>query len=243
MKRSLTLAVSISAVGFLAACASSSAAPAEQAALPNPASVYCEQNGGKLDLRTGSAGGVAGICLFPDGSECDEWAYFRGECKPGDKLPGGTPVQAASLTLTTLQNANYHSPDWGDYQLVDGLYHRPPSAPGESPEAYLTQMIEPAAFGDLNADGLDDAVVFLSTQNGGTGNFREMAAVINRGGMPDNVSTVSLGDRVVIEAAQIQAGVITLSMRVQGPNDGLCCPSQLETWRFQLQAGNLVRLP
>ena len=70
-----------------------------------------------------------------------------------------------------------------------------------------------------------------------------MAAVINRGGTPDNVSTVSLGDRVVIEAAQIQAGVITLHMRVQGPNDGMCCPSQAETWRFQLESGSLVRLP
>jgi putative hemolysin len=239
MNRSLTAALPLLALSLLAACA----APTGQAALPNPASVFCEQNGGKLDLRTGPGGGVAGICIFPDGSECDEWAYFRGECKPGDAFPGAAPVQAASLTLAALQNAIYHSPDWGDYQLVNGIYHRTPSAPGGSPEAYLTQMIEPTVFGDLNGDGLDDAAVFLSTQTGGTGNFREMAAMINRGGNPDNVSTVSLGDRVVIQAAQIQAGVITLSMRVQGPNDGMCCPSQLETWRFQLHSNSLVGLP
>ncbi len=243
MNRSVIVALSILALGLSAACAPRSVAPTGQAALPNPASVYCEQNGGKLDLRTNSGGGVAGICVFPHGSECDEWAYFRSECKPGDSPAAPAPVQAASLTLAALQNAFYHSPDWGSYQLVDGVYHRPPSAPGKSPEAYLTQMIQPVAFGDLNGDALDDAVVFLSTQNGGTGNFREIAAVINRGGTPDNVSTVSLGDRVVIEAAQIQAGVITLSMRVQGPNDGMCCPSQLETWRFQLESGSLVRLP
>jgi putative hemolysin len=40
--------------------------------MPNPASVYCEQNGGKLDLRQDASGGVTGVCVFPDGSECDE---------------------------------------------------------------------------------------------------------------------------------------------------------------------------
>ena len=24
---------------------------------------------------------VASVCVFDDGSECEEWAYFRGECK------------------------------------------------------------------------------------------------------------------------------------------------------------------
>ena len=68
-------------------------APPEEAVIgmANPASVYCEENGGKVDLRQDASGGVAGICVFADGSECDEWAYLRGECKPG-----GTP--AASLT-------------------------------------------------------------------------------------------------------------------------------------------------
>jgi len=50
--------------------------------LPNPASVYCEDNGGTLDIRSDEQGNQSGICVFPDGSECDEWAYFRGECKP-----------------------------------------------------------------------------------------------------------------------------------------------------------------
>jgi putative hemolysin len=55
--------------------------------MPNPASVYCEENSGTVDIRTDEeTGGQVGICVFPDGSECDEWAYFRGECEPGDSL-------------------------------------------------------------------------------------------------------------------------------------------------------------
>ena len=47
---------------------------------PNPASVYCEEQGGSLEIRDNSMG----VCNFEDGSECEEWAYYRGECQPGD---------------------------------------------------------------------------------------------------------------------------------------------------------------
>ncbi len=63
--------------------AASQNSPAPATGIANPASVNCEQKGGKLEMRTDSSGGVTGICKFSDGSECDEWAYFRGECKPG----------------------------------------------------------------------------------------------------------------------------------------------------------------
>lgn len=49
--------------------------------LPNPASVHCEEQGYTIEMRE-EAGGTAGYCIFPNGSECEEWAYFRGECEP-----------------------------------------------------------------------------------------------------------------------------------------------------------------
>jgi putative hemolysin len=73
----------------LAACAAprvqapgSAATDTPPANMPNPASVYCEQNGNKLEIRTAADGSQSGICVFPDGGTCDEWAYFRGECGP-----------------------------------------------------------------------------------------------------------------------------------------------------------------
>jgi hypothetical protein len=54
-----------------------------QAELPNPASIFCEGQGGKLEIHDDASGGQAGICVFSDGSECDEWAFFRNECQPG----------------------------------------------------------------------------------------------------------------------------------------------------------------
>jgi putative hemolysin len=47
--------------------------------IANPASVYCEQQGGNLKI-VDTPDGQQGICKLKDGTECDEWAYFRGEC-------------------------------------------------------------------------------------------------------------------------------------------------------------------
>lgn len=48
--------------------------------MPNPASIYCEEQGYRLEIRATSDGSQTGYCIFPDGSECDEWMYYRGEC-------------------------------------------------------------------------------------------------------------------------------------------------------------------
>ena len=51
--------------------------------LPNPASVYCEEQGGRVEIRTAADGSQYGVCIFADGSECLDWAFYRGECGPG----------------------------------------------------------------------------------------------------------------------------------------------------------------
>jgi putative hemolysin len=94
MRNKAFLGFLTSAVVFLSACGPTLPGKTPEAGIPNPASVFCEEHGGRLNLRTGPDGGVAGICIFPDGSECEEWAYFRAECKPGDSLI--TPEAASS---------------------------------------------------------------------------------------------------------------------------------------------------
>jgi len=87
MKKGITLLFAcIFMAAFLSACTSwvnsseTSGTDIPQANIPNPASVYCEQNGNTLEIHTADDGSQSGVCIFPDGSTCDEWAYFRGEC-------------------------------------------------------------------------------------------------------------------------------------------------------------------
>ena len=70
--------------------------------LANPASSYCLQQGYTLEIRTDTDGSQYGVCTFPDGSECEEWAYFRGECAPASGVAGWhTPTGEFCTTLQT----------------------------------------------------------------------------------------------------------------------------------------------
>ncbi len=54
--------------------------------LSNPASAYCENQGGKLEIREDNNGNQYGVCIFANGNECEEWAFYKGECnKEGKK--------------------------------------------------------------------------------------------------------------------------------------------------------------
>ena len=100
MKRKLFL-ILFMLIGVLlsASCSGEQISPTSQSDMPNPAAVYCEQQGYSLEIITAADGSQQGVCVFPDGSECDEWAYFRDECKPGDSLadPEAAPTSEADM--------------------------------------------------------------------------------------------------------------------------------------------------
>jgi len=48
--------------------------------LANPASTYCVEQGGKLEIRK-EAKGDTGYCHLPDGKVVEEWEFFRARDK------------------------------------------------------------------------------------------------------------------------------------------------------------------
>jgi hypothetical protein len=81
--------------------------------MPNPTAAYCEEQGYKSEIRTAADGSQSGVCIFPDGSECDDWAYYRGECGPGK---GGT----AKLDIQTYELKAAPDPESLKFTAVDG---------------------------------------------------------------------------------------------------------------------------
>ena len=83
--KGITIVLLLIGVLVLAACGKAIETP--QPGMPNPAAVSCEEQGYTVEIRTAADGSQQGFCIFPDGTECDEWAFFRGECGPGTPKP------------------------------------------------------------------------------------------------------------------------------------------------------------
>ncbi|PIQ28408.1 hemolysin [bacterium (Candidatus Blackallbacteria) CG18_big_fil_WC_8_21_14_2_50_49_26] len=82
---SLALIIGCTPVIVIGPSGKSNTPPANTAGIANPASVFCTSNNGRLEIRRETLG-EAGYCIFTDRSYCEEWSYYRGECKPGQKF-------------------------------------------------------------------------------------------------------------------------------------------------------------
>ena len=93
-----------------------------EAGMSNPASVYCTQEGNKLEIRTAANGSQSGICVFLDGSTCDEWAYYRGECGPAVQK---SQTPAMTVEATTEASGGDQSGSSGTEEQASGGYMPP----------------------------------------------------------------------------------------------------------------------
>jgi hypothetical protein len=143
--------------------------------------------------------------------------------------------------LKTIRNARYVTSSGYRVHFTDG--HTSYYCRGVNDLVCLAYLSQPA-FGDLNSDGVEDAVVILLTYGGsGSSIAFELAAVINRKGETYNISTIYLDDRAQINDLQIKGGIIVLDLFVHKPEDAHCCPTQHEIWRLKLTGDELTRLP
>jgi putative hemolysin len=120
MKRIFTFTIILMALAACTAPHVQATEPAAtdlpQAGVPNPASVYCKQNGNKLEIRTAADGSQNGVCIFPDGSTCDEWAYFRGECGPAVQ---NNPTPAINVEATIANASGGFMPPGTAEEITD----------------------------------------------------------------------------------------------------------------------------
>ncbi len=155
MKRIFTFTIILMA---LTACT------APQANMPNPASVYCTQKGNKL---VPAADGIQnGLCIFPDGSACDEWAYYRGECCPAaQKCPtpamiveassGGGPEGSGG---TEEQASGGYMPPGTSEEIADWWGVIKSTAPGAQYDDYFERQDLGQPFIYFGIDSMDPAV-------------------------------------------------------------------------------------
>ncbi len=81
--------------------------PEASAGLANPASTYCLDQGGTLEIRNTDEGQV-GYCTLPDGTVCEEWAFYRGEC-PAPATAQPTATEPSGI-LFTMEGVSFRYP-------------------------------------------------------------------------------------------------------------------------------------
>ncbi len=154
-----------------------------------------------------------------------------------------TGVETHGLTLEQLRNAKYRLPLIRDEETPIRFDDGEASiqlGEGATERVHAGLADDMVAFGDLDDDGIADAVVVVYINYGGSGTFINLVAVLDRGGAPVQAGRVLLGDRVPVESLTISSGEISVNMLTHGPGDGLCCPSLNVTRKLRLQAGRIV---
>lgn len=132
-----------------------------------------------------------------------------------------TPEPVAP-TLETFKNIKITSSELRkEVQLSDGKWT-------ETQADGSIQMItldEHFALGDLNADGVDDAVVITAESMGGSGSFYSLIALVNENGTYVQKGSAFIDDRPLIHSLVILDGEIILEVTVHGLNDAMVSPT------------------
>ena len=145
-----------------------------------------------------------------------------------------------SLSLEMLKNIEYKGIYDKPVKLTDGTYEGEPFVEGGSSRESVHFVDSLTRFGDLNGDGINDAIVILLENSGGSGVFIYMAVVLSQDEKAINVATKSLSDRTQIESISINSKEIVLTLLTHGPDDPMCCPSQKEIKKYELEDGVLI---
>ena len=161
------------------------------------------------------------------------------------ETPGQVTTQSNSaLDPQSLKNLEYHlgiikeaqTDGNGVINLKDGLFAE--AIPNSSSKLKVDYV--DSATGDLNGDGVEDAVVLLAINTGGTGTFMQLAAVLNQIGQLKHIDTADLGDRTKVNSIQIEDGIIKVQTIVHSASDPQCCPSLEKLQEFVLQGDRLI---
>lgn len=130
-------------------------------------------------------------------------------------------------------NATYVYDD-GSYTLSNG---RAETSSGEE----IMLLEEQNAYGDINADGRDDTVLFLVRMGGGSGVFVHVGAYVSGPVNYNGTNTIFLGDRIAPQSASIANGVITVRYLDRQEDQPFSVEPTIPTSRvFVFENGELV---
>lgn len=136
------------------------------------------------------------------------------------------PPSRPPLTVEKLKNTEYYILADGPVKLAKGTF--------TDDKKRVFTLGEPVAYGDLNRDGIKDAIAPLTINIDGR-KFTYLVGVINEKGEPRHASAEFLGERAKVKTLSANAGKITVKMDKYSPGDPDGSPSQTVTREYSFK--------
>lgn len=142
------------------------------------------------------------------------------------------PVTVSQPVLRDPKNIAYRIND-KQFLLIHGFAEED-SAPGSALKDTLTIFGEPA-YGDIDGDGDEDALVLLVNDPGGSGTFYYVALALNVNGIYLSTNTLLLGDRIAPQTFSVHDGRAEINYADRAPRESfMTSPSMGKTLLLQV---------
>lgn len=142
-------------------------------------------------------------------------------------------------TSTTPENATYMI-DGEAYTLTNGRSEKE-IAPSFA-TTITTEFFGAPVYGDLNNDGIDDAVVMLVQDSGGSGTFYYAAAALGDArGSYVGTNAILLGDRIAPQTLEIRNGVFIANYALRRREDPMSVQPSIAISTYMTISGNVLR--
>lgn len=133
------------------------------------------------------------------------------------------------LTVDKLKNSTYYFLAKGPIQLVNGTYE-------DKETKRIYSLSDVVAYGDIDKDGIKDAVSALTIKIPNRGNFSYLVALANDRGTAKNISTEFMGPEIRVKSLKVNPdNSIEAVMDQYQAGDPECCPSLKITKTYKLK--------
>lgn len=128
-----------------------------------------------------------------------------------------------------------------DVTVKDGEFSREKQEDGYVDRFYFSVL--GIAYGDLNNDKREEAVILTVCNTGGTGNFSEGFIYGMKSGKPVLLARIPGGDRAYggLREARVENGLLIVDSNDVGEMGGACCPEFVVTTKYRVTGGKLVK--
>lgn len=132
--------------------------------------------------------------------------------------------------------------DKKDITVKNGEYSSEKQEEGYVDRFYFN--VTSIAYGDLDGDNSEEAVVLTVCNTGGTGNFSEGFVYTLQGDKPVLLTVIPGGDRADggLRSARVENGRLVVESNDPGENGGACCPQVVVTTQYDVNSGKLKQV-